>query len=806
MKNNRNTKPNKTGGASAKEAVKAFFADKKKRVAFIAAAAAVVAVAVLLIVFAGGRKTVLSADFNSGKSGFSTDAYSKNATDFSESGVGADGSGCLKIVNNTENDARFTYKIKLKAGKIYKIEADVKTENLVTVGSYGANICILESRNGGFVNVTRDAGWTHVENYVTAGKTDFYTLCLRLGYYGCTVTGTALFDNVKVTETAAAPAGRAVIRINSKTVTQDAKYNELLYDDMRKVSWLIFAFAAAAFFIAYLFRRAYERAGQEFVTKDGKYVPASLKDGKKVEPPYGSPRSIVASAAVLFATALALRLVLSTTYFQCGVDVSLFRSWGRTAAENGISNLYNIATNCDYPPLYIYFMAGAMHVAKLFKYAEPVTTMLVKLPSILADIGIGAIVYSLARKRSYSQGNALFFAALWLFNPAVIIDSACWGQVDSLLTLFVVLACVFINKKQYLGAGIMFGLGVMLKPQMIIFAPVFGCTFIVDFILMLASKKTKKAFLSLGGAALGTAVSLVLPCIPYFKMGMADVALFGKTLKLPWIFSLFLGTIDHYAYATVNCYNFWFLLGFNWKADKAVKAGLSLYKWGMLAIVIVSLGDVAMYAVRLIKGLSDIRHKRPVRESLGLVYAAGAYMFACVACLGPRMHERYFFPALALLLIAVVVRRRRIILPVYALQSLAGFITVHEIMMGLLVGGSIKGAGGEYSVYADYYWPSLNEYRGFLAGLMLLSAILTACVAAASVKPEKVFEWEPVEAPPGDETAESGQTVKAAKKDEHGRTDKTDNPGKSDKNFKTDKSVPADADSYAVEDTVFEQE
>ncbi|MBR7078269.1 MAG: hypothetical protein IKI41_05950, partial [Clostridia bacterium] len=81
----------------------------------------------------------------------------------------------------------------------------------------------------------------------------------------------------------------------------------------------------------------------------------------------------------------------------------------------------------------------------------------------------------------------------------------------------------------------------------------------------------------------------------------------------------------------------------------------------------------------------------------------------------------------------------------------------------------------------------------------LLSAILTACVAAASVKPEKVFEWEPVEAPPGDETAESGQTVKTPKKDEPCRTDKTVKPGKSDKN------VPADAEQYAVEDTVFEQ-
>ncbi|MBP5666182.1 MAG: glycosyltransferase family 39 protein [Clostridia bacterium] len=776
-KNNPDSKKNKSGETTG-SGLKAFFADKKKR--NIAVAAAVLAVVILLIaVFAGGRKNVLSANFDSGLSGFTTDAYSRTATDFSEPNEGVNGTGCLKIVNRTENDARFTYKIKLQADKIYKLEADVKTENIVTGGSYGANVCILESKNGGFKNLVASNDWTHVENYVSAGKTDNYTLCLRLGYYGCTVTGTAWFDNVKVTEVAAAPAGRGVVKINSKTVTQDAQYNELLYDDMRKVSWLIFAFAAAALFIAYLFRRAYDRAGQEFVTEDGKYVPAlnNGNDGKKLEAPYGSLRSVLVSAAVLFAGALAIRLVLSTTYFQCGIDVSLFRSWGRTAVDNGISKLYTVATNCDYPPLYIYFMYGAMQIAKLFKYAEPVTTMLVKLPSMLADIGIGAIVYSVAKKRRYSQGNALFFAAIWLLNPAVILDSACWGQVDSLLTLFVVLVCVFINRKQYLGAGIMFGLGVMLKPQMIIFAPVFGCAFIVDFILTLAQKKTKKAFLSLGGLTLGTVVSLVLPCIPFSNMGTAEVQLLGKTMKLPWIFSLFLGTIDHYAYTTVNCYNFWFLLGLNWKPDNVVKAGLSLHKWGMLAIVAISLGAVAMYAVRLIKGLSDIKHKRPLRESAGLVYAAGAYMFACVACFGPRMHERYFFPALALLLIAAVVRRRRIILPVYALQSCAGFIMVHEIMMGLLVGGSIKSAGGEYSAYADYYWPSLTDYRGFLAVLMVVSALLTAVVAAASVKPEKVFAWE-----------DGGAQAEPAKAE----------PVKAVKD--------AGGETSAVEDTVFEQE
>src|SRR6185437_15129271 len=66
----------------------------------------------------------------------------------------------------------------------------------------------------------------------------------------------------------------------------------------------------------------------------------------------------------------------------------------------------------------------------------------VKLPAIVADLGIGVLVYALVR-RFAATGIALGAAALYLFNPAVIFNSAVWGQVDSVaagLALFALYA------------------------------------------------------------------------------------------------------------------------------------------------------------------------------------------------------------------------------------------------------------------------------------------------------------------------------------------------------------------------------
>lgn len=729
------------------------FDTKTKKVAICVAAALVLFVIVyaLLKAFGGIGSVLLSENFESfSGSGFFFEGYTPGVSEYSvEKGAGKDGGSCLKVVSREENDARLSKKVTLRAGKIYKIEADVKAT--IESGKKGANVSILESEDSSFTFVTNDT-WTHVVDYVTVGKTDSYTVALRLGYYGGTVKGEAFFDNVTVTQVSSVPSGAKLVTVNSARgkVTSDAQYNEATYADMRIVSWLILTFAFIGLLIYGLYVRAYDKLGAEYIP-EGDSV--RVFPNKRYDIPGAPLKTLgnpVAVFIVVFMVALGLRLALSVSYYECGVDVGLFKYWGRVAAENGMSQLYVIATNCDYPPLYAYFLAAVTHLGKLLGASGTGMSMMVKLPSILADIAIAFIIYFAAVKKRYSFGSALFFASIWLFNPVVLVDASCWGQVDSMLALLVILCCISLNGKKYLAAGLFFGLGVMLKPQMIIFLPVLGCVFIVDFVLDLVRRRPGRAFGFMGKLVLGLVTGLVVPCIPFFGMGLKEVELFGKTLNLPWIFSLFLGTIDHYEYATVNNYNIWFLAGQNWVQDSTQAGPFTLYTWGMLFIVLISLATLAVYAVKLanaIKGAKAFAAEKTdtVEKAFhpGLVFLAGAHMFAMVSCFGPRMHERYFFPAVALVLLAAICYHRKGMLSAYGLVSGIGFITVHEIMLGLLVGGSIRSVKNDYALYGDYYWPKLNEYRGWLAAITVIAALaIFAMFMANRALEQKKFSSE----------------------------------------------------------------
>ena len=62
---------------------------------------------------------------------------------------------------------------------------------------------------------------------------------------------------------------------------------------------------------------------------------------------------------------------------------------------------------------------------------------LVKLPAILADVFSAYLVYKLAKKR-FSEKSALCLCALMALNPMSLLDSAAWGQIDSILTLLAI--------------------------------------------------------------------------------------------------------------------------------------------------------------------------------------------------------------------------------------------------------------------------------------------------------------------------------------------------------------------------------
>jgi Gpi18-like mannosyltransferase len=169
--------------------------------------------------------------------------------------------------------------------------------------------------------------------------------------------------------------------------------------------------------------------------------------------------------------AIALRFTLRSFASQ---DYGFYNKlWYETIKELGFPALGQSYSNYTPPFLYMLYV-----VSKLVPNIATVTA--VKLPSILCDFICAWYVYKIVRVK-YEQGPVPIFAFLAiLFAPTVILNSAVWGQADSIFTAALVAFVFYILKKQPWLACIAFGIAFSIKLQTIYLAP---------FLLVLLLKK-----------------------------------------------------------------------------------------------------------------------------------------------------------------------------------------------------------------------------------------------------------------------------------------------------------------------------
>jgi len=72
---------------------------------------------------------------------------------------------------------------------------------------------------------------------------------------------------------------------------------------------------------------------------------------------------------------------------------------------------------------------------------------LLKLPYILADLGIAYLVYLILKELKLGKG-AVWGAVFFLINPVVFYNSVIWGQTDSLVNFLALLSFWFLFKKR----------------------------------------------------------------------------------------------------------------------------------------------------------------------------------------------------------------------------------------------------------------------------------------------------------------------------------------------------------------------
>lgn len=337
---------------------------------------------------------------------------------------------------------------------------------------------------------------------------------------------------------------------------------------------------------------------------------------------------------------LLLRIFLGTIMEGHSGDINFFKTWA-TSVSNSFSQFYSNSNSSDYPPLYIYilFIIGKISgIGGMSNYF----VLLLKLPSMLADIATSYVIYRLAKKY-LSVEIGMILSAFYILNPAVFINSTLWGQVDSFFTLIIVLAVYLLSEKKLVGAAILFTAAILMKPQGIIFLPVI-------FFELVRQKKLKN-FLKVIGAGLALAAIVVLP--------------FAYNQDVFWIFKLYASTVAEYPYATVNGFNFFGLIGANYVNNSTTLFIFSYHTWGMIFIVLTTLFSWFIY----IKGKSE-----KYASIAALIQIAGVFTFSV------GMHERYLFPAIALSILAYIFLKDKRILILILGYSITVYINTHAVL------------------------------------------------------------------------------------------------------------------------------
>ena len=320
---------------------------------------------------------------------------------------------------------------------------------------------------------------------------------------------------------------------------------------------------------------------------------------------------------LLFGGALLLRLILGAYTVGYETDINTFKAWAGMVDSMGMNNIYYSDVFLDYPPGYLYILWLLEKLRQLMGLETMGNgfTLLIKLPSIFADIACGWLLYRLTEKKTGST-NGLILAGLYLFCPAVLINSTVWGQADSFCVLLLLGAMLLLLRgdlRWIAAAGALYGLGILMKPQMLLFAPVF-----LFFVLK------KKDWKGLGLGLVSAFAVIFLLALPY-----------TRDFDFTWLFEQYADTMGYYNYFTINAYNLYGLLGLNWYSMD------SLPGWVPTVLTAAS----ALLAV----GLSALLYWKSQHE--GAIFAVPFVIMATIYLFAPKMHERYLFPALFFLLL-----------------------------------------------------------------------------------------------------------------------------------------------------------
>jgi len=364
-------------------------------------------------------------------------------------------------------------------------------------------------------------------------------------------------------------------------------------------------------------------------------------DEVQQESPVFYLKKVFWAVLILFLGAFMLRLLLTNVIHGHPTDIMNFKLWSKHAAQHPLRHFYqSVSTSgiwADYPPLYILVLWG---IGKFYMLFDPsiselysgLFTALIKLPAILADLGCMALLL-LILKRYIPFRLAYLAAFIFAIHPAVIYESAMWGQIDSITLFLQMLALWLLIEKDYAAAILVTTLNILVKPQGLILMP-----------LILVLTLYRKQF-----------VHLVVGLFSSALVGFVLSVLFVPIQQvIPWLWDQYVSQANLYGYSSIQAFNLWSLSGF-WQSDISrgifgVGGGAPAFiwqhkTWGLILFSVCYALALGIMLFHLQKDKSENDSENGV-----LIWHISALIMIAFFLFPTRMHERYLYSGLFFLL------------------------------------------------------------------------------------------------------------------------------------------------------------
>ena len=335
----------------------------------------------------------------------------------------------------------------------------------------------------------------------------------------------------------------------------------------------------------------------------------------------------VTAESVLFliaVTVVAFAVRLKFIPFKSGDYYEFLHKWFFDLKDGG---LLAVGKNVgDYMPPYFYLMA-------LLTYLPLPDVVSIKLLSFVGDIIMACYAMRIVRKKYPEFWGEIAYAVVLLL-PSVVLNSAAWGQCDSIYTA-ALLACVcYVMEDREYAAVTAFSIAFVFKLQTVFLAPF--------LLLMLLRKKIHWHSL------------LIFPAV--YLISILPAALMGRSFTD--LLTVYFRQADQYKLISMYLPN----LAVWYPKDTPVLAGHII---ALLAVLLTFAG--VLYFRRLDFDLTD---------SMAVSLALLSVLF--VPYILPYMHERYYYPADILSVIFAFYFPEKFYVPIITVLS-STYVVCHNL-------------------------------------------------------------------------------------------------------------------------------